>query len=183
MKELIFYLAFAGVLASCSPKTKTADMNPFFETYDTPFGVPPFDKILNEHYLPAFKEGMEQQNIEIDNIASNTETASFANTIEALDYSGDLLTRVSSVFFNIKEAHTNKEMDVIAETIAPALSQHNDAINLNEKLFERVKDVYDNRETHTLTPEQQRLLSETYKGFIRGGANLQIGRASCRVRV
>ncbi len=172
MKKFTAYLAIAGILASCGPTTKTTDMNPFFETYDTPFGVPPFDKILNAHYLPAFKEGMEQHNTEIDDIVNNTIPATFANTIEALDYSGDLLTRVSIVFFNIKEAHTNKEMDVIAETIAPVLSQHNDAINLNEKLFERVKEVYNTRETLTLTPEQQRLLSETYKGFVRGGANL-----------
>jgi len=147
-------------------------MNPFFEAYNTPFEVPPFDKIENSHYLPAFEEGMKRHNAEIDAIVNNPEPASFSNTIEALDQSGDLLTRVANVFFNIKEAHTNDEMDKIAETIAPMLSQHNDAINLNEKLFERVKAVYEVRETLNLNPEQQRLLSETYKGFVRGGANL-----------
>lgn len=147
-------------------------MNPFFESFNTPFEVPPFDKIENSHYLPAFEEGMKRHNAEIDAIVNNPEPASFSNTIEALDQSGDLLTRVANVFFNIKEAHTNDEMDKIAETVAPLLSQHNDAINLNEKLFERVKAVYEVRETLNLNPEQQRLLSETYKGFVRGGANL-----------
>lgn len=165
-------MALAGLVFSCGQQTKTSDMNPFFESYNTPFEVPPFDKIVNAHYLPAFEEGMKQQNAEIDAIVSNTEPATFANTIEAIDGSGDLLTRVAYVFFNIKEAHTNDEMDKIAETVAPLLSQHNDAINLNEKLFERVKAVYEARATLNLNPEQERLLSETYKGFVRGGANL-----------
>lgn len=147
-------------------------MNPFFEVYNTPFDVPPFDKIVNSHYLPAFEEGMKQHNAEIEAIVNNTEAATFANTFEALDRSGDLLTRVANVFFNIKEAHTNDEMDKIAETVAPLLSQHNDAINLNEKLFARVKAVYEIHETLNLNQEQLRLLTETYKGFVRGGANL-----------
>lgn len=165
-------MALAGMMFSCGQQTKTSDMNPFFESYNTPFEVPPFDKIVNAHYLPAFEEGMKQHNTEIDAIVSNTEPATFENTIEAIDGSGDLLTRVAYVFFNIKEAHTNHEMDKIAETVAPLLSQHNDAINLNEKLFERVKAVYEARATLNLNPEQERLLSETYKGFVRGGANL-----------
>ena len=147
-------------------------MNPFFEAYNTPFDVPPFDQIVNAHYLPAFEEGMKQHLAEIDAIVNNSEAPSFANTVEALDKSGDLLTRVSMVFFNVKEAHTNDEMDQIAETVAPKLSRHRDAINLNEKLFERVKAVY-STEGLQLGPEQQRLLSETYKGFVRGGANLE----------
>ncbi len=172
VKRLFYYVALAVIALSCGQKTKTSDMNPFFEAYNTPFEVPPFDKIENSHYLPAFEEGMKRHNVEIDAIVNNPEPASFSNTIEALDQSGDLLTRVANVFFNIKEAHTNDEMDKIAETVAPLLSQHNDAINLNEKLFERVKAVYEVRETLNLNPEQQRLLSETYKGFVRGGANL-----------
>lgn len=148
-------------------------MNPFFEPYNTPFDVPPFDKIANAHYMPAFEEGMKQHLAEIDAIVNNTQAASFENTLEALDRSGDLLTRVSMVFFNVKEAHTNDEMDTIAETVTPLLSRHRDAINLNEKLFERVKAVYENRQNLQLNPEQQRLLSETYKGFVRGGANLE----------
>jgi peptidyl-dipeptidase Dcp len=172
MKKLLIYLALAGMLISCGQQTKTSDMNPFFEAYNTPFDVPPFDKILNAHYLLAFEEGMKKHIGEIDAIVNNAEAATFANTIETLDASGELLTKVAIVFFNIKEAHTNAEMDKIAETIAPLLSQHNDAINLNEKLFERVKAVYEIRETLILSPEQNRLLTETYKGFVRGGANL-----------
>lgn len=166
-------MALAGLVLSCGQQTKTSDMNPFFESYNTPFDVPPFDKIENAHYMPAFEEGMKQHNAEIDAIVNNAETATFANTIEALDGSGDLLTRVANVFFNIKEAHTNEEMDKIAGSIAPLLSQHNDAINLNEKLFERVKAVYEARASLNLNPEQERLLTETYKGFVRGGANLR----------
>ncbi len=166
-------MALSGLVLSCGQQTKTSDMNPFFESYNTPFDVPPFDKIENAHYMPAFEEGMKQHNAEIDAIVNNAETATFANTIEALDGSGDLLTRVANVFFNIKEAHTNEEMDKIAGSIAPLLSQHNDAINLNEKLFERVKAVYEARASLNLNPEQERLLTETYKGFVRGGANLR----------
>ncbi len=147
-------------------------MNPFFEKYDTPHEVPPFDKILNAHYLPAFTEGMTQHAAEVEAIATNTEAPTFANTIEALDRSGDLLDRVSIVFFNVKEAHTNDSLNAIAEEVAPKLSQHRDAIVLNEGLFARVKAVYDTRDSLSLTTEQMRLITETYKDFVRGGANL-----------
>ena len=147
-------------------------MNPFFETYTAPFGVPPFDKILNKHYLPAFQEGMKQHDAEIDKIASSSAAPDFANTIEALDRSGDLLIRVSTVFFNVKEANTNDSINAIAEEVAPLLSQHNDAILLNEDLFARVKAVYEQKENLQLNNEQSRLLEETFKKFVRGGANL-----------
>jgi peptidyl-dipeptidase Dcp len=147
-------------------------MNPFFEAYTTPYEVPPFDKILNIHYLPAFQEGMKQQNIEIEQITNNKEAPGFTNTIEALDRSGDLLTRVSAVFFNVKEANTNDSINAIAEEVAPLLSQHRDAILLNEALFAKVKVVYDQKESLQLNTEQARLLEETYKNFVRGGANL-----------
>lgn len=147
-------------------------MNPFFETYTTPYEVPPFDKILNAHYLPAFQEGMKQHNAEIEAIVSTAETPGFANTIEALDRSGELLTKVSSVFFNVKEANTNDSINAIAEEVAPLLSQHTDAILLNETLFARVKAVYKQKDNLGLNAEQARLLNETYKNFVRGGANL-----------
>ena len=147
-------------------------MNPFLSAYNTPFDVPPFDKIRNAHYLPAFKEGMKQHDQEIQGITSNPEAATFANTIEALDRSGDLLTRVRLTFFNVKEANTNDSMDVIAAEVAPLLSQHQDAILMNDALFARVKAVYDKLETLGLNPEQNRLVSELYKQFVRGGANL-----------
>lgn len=147
-------------------------MNPFLATYNTPFDVPPFDKIQNKDYLPAVEEGIRQHNAEIDKIVTNGDAPTFANTIEALEKSGDLLTRVNIVFFNIKEANTNDSIDHLAEQIAPMMSQHGDAINLNEQLFARVKAVYDQKSSLNLTPEQARLLDETYKRFVRGGANL-----------
>lgn len=147
-------------------------MNPFFETYSAPFEVPPFDKILNAHYLPAFQEGMKQHDADIEKIVSETAAPDFANTIEALDRSGELLTRVTAVFFNVKEANTNDSINSIAEQVAPLLSQHRDAIVLNEALFAKVKVVYYKKDSLQLNPEQARLLEETYKNFVRGGANL-----------
>ena len=173
MKKSLLLLALAGIVMSCSQTENKQNMNPFFEVYNTPFEVPPFDKIQNEHYLPAFEEGMKQHSNEIESITKNSEAPSFSNTIEAFDASGDLLSRVSLVFFNVKEANTNPEMDKIAEEVAPKLSQHYDAIYLNENLFSRVKAVYDNMATFGLNPEQERLLKETYKSFVRGGANLE----------
>ena len=118
-------------MTSCSKnENKTATMNPFFEAYHTRFEVPPFDKIYNKHYLPAFEEGIKQHNLEIEKICENKDSASFANTIEVLDYSGDLLDRVNKVFSNLKDANTNDSIQAVAQKIAPMLSQHEDAINL-----------------------------------------------------
>jgi peptidyl-dipeptidase Dcp len=147
-------------------------MNPFFEAYNTPFGVPPFDKIQNKHYLPAFEEGIKQHDAEIKSITDSEKTPDFVNTIAALDKSGALLSRVNHVFSNLKEAVTNDSLQQIARIVAPMLSQHEDAINLNEKIFARVKSVYDNKGSMNLNQEQSRLLEETYKHFVRGGANL-----------
>jgi peptidyl-dipeptidase Dcp len=160
-------------MASCSNKdSKNVPMNPFLTAYNTPFGVPPFDKIQNKDYLPAVEEGIRQHNLEIDSICNNTEAPSFANTIEALDHSGDLLSRVSKVFYNLRDANTNDSMQVIAQKIAPMVSKHEDEINLNDKLFARVKAVNDQKSSLNLNKEQGRLLEETYKRFVRGGANL-----------
>jgi peptidyl-dipeptidase Dcp len=173
VKKLFYLSVVAGIALSCSQPTKTTQvMNPFFETYTAPFEVPPFDKILNAHYLPAFQEGMKQHNADIEKIVSNTTTPDFANTIEALDRSGELLTRVSAVFFNVKEANTNDSINSIAEQVAPLLSQHRDAIVLNEALFAKLKAVYEQKDSLGLNAEQARLLEETYKNFVRGGANL-----------
>ena len=114
-------------------------MNPFIDKYTTPYEVPPFDKIKNADYLPAFTEGMKQHDAEISAIAGNSGEPSFTNTIEALDRSGELLTRVTAVFMNVKEANTNDSLNQIAEQVAPLLSQHHDAIYLNESLFARIK--------------------------------------------
>jgi len=147
-------------------------MNPFSEAYNTRFEVPPFDKIYNKHYLPAFEEGIKQHNLEIEKICENKDSASFANTIEALDQSGELLDKVNKVFSNLKDANTNDSIQAVAQKIAPMLSQHEDAINLNEKLFAKVKAVNDQKAKLNLNREQSRLLEETYKKFVRGGANL-----------
>ena len=140
MKKFIMMTVFAGILFSCGQQTKTTKvMNPFIDKYTTPYEVPPFDKIKNADYLPAFTEGMKQHDAEISAIAGNSGEPSFTNTIEALDRSGELLTRVTAVFMNVKEANTNDSLNQIAEQVAPLLSQHHDAIYLNESLFARIK--------------------------------------------
>lgn len=156
------------VILSCQSQKE----NPLFSDYDTPFATPPFHKVKNEHYMPAFEEGMRQQKQEVAAIISNPEKPTFENTVEALERSGALLTKVSNVFYGLRSAHTNDEIQQISKDVAPLLSKHSDDINLNEKLFERVNAVYDQREQLNLSTEQSMLLQETYKGFVRGGANL-----------
>ena len=146
--------------------------NPFFTEFDTPYGVPPFDKIKTKHYMPAFIEGMRQDSLEIEAIANNPEPPTFANTIEALEYSGKMLDRVSNVFFNLYSADTDKDMDAIAEKVSPLLTDHSDNIYLNSKLFKRIKTIYDKRDSLNLNQEQMRLLEKKYLSFVRSGANL-----------
>ncbi len=148
------------------------EKNPFFEAYNTPYGVPPFELIKNEHFMPAFERGIEEHSSEISAIANNTEAPTFENTIEAMEYSGELLGAVSSVFFNLMSANTSDEIQQIAMEISPVLTEHGDNIMLNEKLFARVKTVYEQMETLELTAEQKELLKKTYKNFERSGANL-----------
>ena len=173
VRKLLIPLAVICIMTSCTKQEKKSTvMNPFFEAYNTPFEVPPFDKIQNRHYLPAFEEGIKQHDAEIKIITDSKEAPDFANTIEALDYSGSLLKRVNLVFFNLKESVTTDSLQEIARTVLPLLSQHKDAVNLNEKLFARVKAVNDQKSSLNLNLEQSRLLEETYKRFVRGGANL-----------
>jgi peptidyl-dipeptidase Dcp len=146
--------------------------NPFFEEFNTPFQTPPFDLIKLEHYMPAFRKGMEVQKQEVDTITQSPKSPSFENTIEALEHSGKLLTKVSNVFSSQRGANTNDEIQKIAADITPVLSKHRDDINLNEQLFLRVKEVYGQKDKLTLTTEQAKLLDDTYKEFMRGGANL-----------
>lgn len=146
--------------------------NPLLQKFDTPFGVPPFDQIKEEHFIPAFEEAMKLHNTEIEHIINGSRTATFSNTIEALEYSGELLNRISSIFYNLNGANTNPKMQEIAKEIAPKLSKHYDNINLNEELFGRIKFVYNNKESYNLTPEQNKLLDEYYKNFVRRGALL-----------
>lgn len=157
----------AMILMSCAKSD-----NPFFSAYENEYGAPPFEKIKTEHYLPAFKEGIKQHQAEIDAVADSKDAPTFANTIEALDYSGELLTKVSSVFFNLYSAETNDQMAEIANEVSPMLSEHSDNLYLNEKLFEKVKTLHDSRSSLNLDAEQNRLLEKYYKNFIRSGAAL-----------
>ncbi len=147
--------------------------NPFFEKYSTPHGTVPFDKIKTEHFEPAIKEGIRRHMEEINAIIANTSTPTFSNTIIPYEKSGELLDKVSSVFGNLLSAETNEEMQQLAQTIMPQLSEHSNNISLNKQLFQRIKTVYDRKEQENLTPEQLQLLEKIYKGFVRGGANLQ----------
>jgi len=158
------------MIASCSPITP--DTNPFLEEYNTPYNVPPFDSIKVEHYMPAFEEGMTQHNEEIDAIVANPAAATFTNTIEAMEYSGQLLRQVSQVFYNANSANTNEKIQAIAAELAPKMAQHSDNILLNPELFERVDAVYQIRDELGLSDESLKLLEETYKRFIRSGAAL-----------
>jgi len=169
MKKAFLFLVFAGLLFwACSKQGK----NPFFSDYNTPFNTPPFEKIKEEHYLPAFNEGIKQQQKQIDAIANNSEAPTFKNTIEAIENSKPLLTKVRNVFYNMTSANTNDELQRIAKEVAPLLSKNRDDINLNEKLFKRVKAVYEKKDKLNLSVEQNMLLEKYYKDFVRGGANL-----------
>jgi len=167
-------LLLMGIMISCTTgekKMKTEE-NPFFSVYGTPFETAAFDKIVNEHYMPAFIRGMEAQNQEIDVIINNSEVPDFDNTIVAFDRSGDLLVNVSNVFYNLTSAKTNEELQAIAKEISPLLTNHYDNILLNANLFQRIKAVYEQKDDPGLTTEQSTLLDKIYKQFARGGANL-----------
>ena len=148
--------------------------NPFLSSYKTPFNVPPFHLIKNEHYKPAIQEGILVQRREVDGIANNKNIPTFDNTILALENSGELLTKVTTVFYNINSANTNDEIQKIANEIAPLISTHSDNINLNEKLFSKVKTIWNQKDQLNLTLEQNKLLEKTYKEFVRNGANLNV---------
>ncbi|MDD5990805.1 MAG: M3 family metallopeptidase [Paludibacteraceae bacterium] len=166
MKKVLILGVMAMSLLACN------QTNPLLEQPNTPFGVPAFDKVKIEHYLPAFEEAIRQNKAEIDAIVNNEDTPTFENTIVALDRSGLLLDRVTGVFFNVLEADGNDEMNAIAEQVSPMLSELSDGIILNDALFQRVKAVYDEREQLGLNAEQMRLVTQTYKAFADNGANL-----------
>ena len=148
------------------------NQNPFLTVYHTPHQTPPFHLIRTEHYESAIQIGMEEQNKEIEAIINNPEKPTFSNTIVALERSGSLLDRITTVFGNLLSAETNDEMQAIAERIMPQLTAHSNNISLNDKLFKRIKSVYENEDRELLTREDNKLLENTYDGFIRNGANL-----------
>jgi len=174
MRKFVVIAAILAVAVSaCSKKpVDTTPANPFFTDFQTPFGVPPFDEIKPEHLVPAFEKGMADQALEIQAIAGGPTPPNFANTVEALERSGALLKKVSGVFYNLNSSYTNDALQQIAKDVAPKLAKHQDDIALNPRLFARVKAVYEARAGLDLAPDQARLLEETYKNFVRGGANL-----------
>ena len=168
-KKCIFILATSCMMYSCTTQTET---NPFLTEFQTEHGVPPFDKIKLEHYEPAFLKGIEEQNANINAIVNNSEAPTFENVIVALDNSSPILDRVSAIFYNMTEAETTDDLKELSIKLAPTLSEHSDNISLNQDLFKKVDAVYQQKDALGLTTEQQRLLEETYKGFVRSGANL-----------
>ena len=172
MKTNSFILLAMAMLLFTGFKPEKKRDNPFFTEYKTPFQVPPFDKIDTTDYMPAFMEGIRQHNAEIDAIISNTATPNFENTILAFDKSGKLLTRVSKVFYNLNEAETNKQLQSLARQLSPVMSKHGDDIALNEKLFARIKAVYDKRKVMSLDDQQLRVVEKYFRDFERQGANL-----------
>jgi len=170
-KNLILMLVAIGLLfAACSKTSET----PFFSEYDTPFKVPPFDIIKPEHFIPAYEKGMEEHKADIEKLVNNPEAPTFDNTIVALDRSGKLLSKVSKAFSGLNGANTNDELKAIQKEMSPRLAAHRDEINLNKKLFERIKSVYEQQNELNLNDEQLYLLENLYKRYIRNGANLNV---------
>ena len=169
MKIIKLIIVLLGILImSCS----TNNNNPFFNEWDTPFQVPPFDQIEEAHYMPALIEGIEREKKEIQEIVSNTDTPTFENTIEAYEASGQFLDRVTSVFYNITGTNANDNLDRIETEFSPISTKHRDNIMLNADLFSKIKHVYDNTDRGVLTTEQNTLLDKIYGDFARNGANL-----------
>ena len=158
--------ATLALITSCNME------NPLLTESQCPYGAPQFDKIRHEHYLPAFKVGIEEAKAEIDAIVANPEAPDFENTIEALEYSGRTLDRVSGIFYNLMEAETDEQMQAIAEEVSPLMTEYSMYVSLNKPLFERVKAVYEKRDSLDLAQDQKQLLEDTYKSFARNGANL-----------
>ena len=172
MKKLLLLSSFFLII-SCQQKSKMdPNVNPFFQEWTTKFEVPPFLDIKDEHYMPAYKKGMEENLKEIDLIVNNTEDPTFANTIEELERTGKLLTKVQRVFSNLASSNTNPKLQELQRELSPMLSAHYDKIALNEDLFNRVEEIWNKRESVDLTNEQQKLLTDTRNQFVRSGALL-----------
>ncbi len=166
MKKKLLIAGAALALISCNME------NPLLTESTAPFGAPQFDKIKNEHYLPAFEQGIAEAKAEIDAIVANQEEPTFENTIEAMEYAGQTLNKVANVFYALMEANTNDTMQQIAEQISPMLTEYSMYVSLNNDLFQRVKSVYEKKDELGLDKDQMTLLEDNYKSFVRGGANL-----------
>jgi peptidyl-dipeptidase Dcp len=172
-------LVLCLLLTACTDKPNEADSttvdtatNPFFMDYGTEFGLPPFDRINDDHFAPAFERAIEEKRAEVQAIANNREEPTFENTVVALEYSGALLHKVANVFFNLARADTNQVLADVEKEVGPRLTELEDDIKLNPTLFERVKSIYQNRDSLQLRGDQQKLLTDLYQNFVRGGANL-----------
>ncbi len=186
MKKILILLSVSILLFLSCKENKNTDKNSSITTidstmntntllaeWDTQFGVPPFDKIKSEDYLPAFKEAVSLHKKEISVIVNSKEKPTFKNTVEAIETSGKMLSRFTSVFFAISAANTDDVLKETRKSISPELTAHFDEISLNTKLFNRVKAVYEQKETLGLSAEEMRLLTEMYKGYVRAGVNLE----------
>ena len=163
-------LIVAGTLLALMSACKME--NPLLQESPLPYGAPQFDKIRNEHYLPAFEQAIAEAKAEIDGIVANPEAPTFANTIEALEFAGGTLERVAGIFYNLMEADTDDEMQEIAEKVAPMMTEYSMYVSLNEGLFSKVKAVWEQKDALGLEQDQMRILDKAYEGFVRSGANL-----------
>lgn len=172
----ILALLVLAFLSACRTSTEQTEVkitgNPLEQTWDTPFGIPPFENIKDEHYMPAFEKGMEVNLAEIDAVVNNPDNPTFANTLEELQRSGKLLSQVQNVFYNLASSNTNPKLQELQRELSPMLSAHADKISLNEKLFQRVDAVWKDRNNLKLNSEQTKLLEDTRKQFVRSGALL-----------
>lgn len=175
MRKTVMSLLAAGMLFTACNKQDNAD-NPLLQKWDTPFETAPFEKIKPEHYLPAFKAAIEQHDKEIQEIVSNKEAATFDNTIAALEFSGQLLSRIQGVYFNMLAANTSNELQKAQEEIGPLLAHHSDNVSMNADLFKRVKAVWDGKDKQNYTDEQKAVLEKVYKNFVRNGALLDANK-------
>jgi len=163
---------FLGLMAIAGCSREEKNDNPFLNKYDTPFEMPPFEQIRAAHFMPAFLKGFEEQRKEIQDIINNPDNPTFNNTIKPMEYSGQLLTKVGDVFSPLNSANTNDTLQKINKELSPLYSRHNDDINLNDSLFQRVKYVNEHKDVFNLTAEEKKVLDDTYKSFVRSGAAL-----------
>lgn len=168
MKKTLIGATLCAVALSCTPMNE----NPLLVESPLPYGAPQFDKIKTEHYKPAFLAAIEEAKAEIDAITSNSEAPTFANTIEALERAGGKLNDISSIFYNLMEADSNDEMQTLAEELSPVMTEYSMYVSLNAPLFERIKAVYADKDNLGLDPVEMKLLEDSYKSFVRSGANL-----------
>ena len=167
MSRIITCVISAILITSCSMQN-----NPLLTESPLPYGAPQFDKIRNSHYLQAFEQAFKEGKQEVDAIVNNPDAPTFSNTIEALEFAGGQVNKIGSIFYNLLEADATDELQEIAEKVAPMSTEFSMYITLNEGLFQRIKTVYNQRESLKLDPDQKKLLEDTYKSFERNGANL-----------